>query len=592
MMRSVTSSLAAALLLSVAAHAAHATAAPETPVAGVRSDAAPLMLAQATTQPPQDPNAAKAPPKKAPPPPAAKAPPPPPKAAAPAPKAAPPAAKIPVPKAPPPAARTAPPPAAPKVTAPPPAPKVVAPPPAPKVMAPPPAPKVMAPPQAPKVMAPPQAPKAVAPPPTSKLAPSSGAPSAPAPTKLAPSGGFAPTAPMQRPAGAGPGGVPPAPPVVTTTMPPPKPAAPVGEAPKTAPATIAPVAPSAVPVAPSGAAPAGAAPAGAAPAGIAPRAAAPGTVAPVAAPVALQELQQKRVQRVENGGKTTVIQEDNRTIIKQDNRVFIQQDPNARFRNGATDFRSQQRPDGLTESIVSRPGGVQIINVTNNNGQLVRRYRREEGGREVTLVDNRGFWSKHGGAVAAGVGIGILATAAVVALAPPAVAIPRHQYIVDYDRASRDDIYDALSAPPIERLERGYSLEEIRYSHSLRDRMRRVDLDTINFDSGSWHVDSDQYGKLEHIAYAMRRVIERDPREVFMIEGHTDAVGNDIDNATLSDRRAEAVANILSSRYDIPPENLVTQGYGEQYLKVQIQGSERANRRVAVRRITPLLARD
>jgi outer membrane protein OmpA-like peptidoglycan-associated protein len=33
----------------------------------------------------------------------------------------------------------------------------------------------------------------------------------------------------------------------------------------------------------------------------------------------------------------------------------------------------------------------------------------------------------------------------------------------------------------------------------------------------------------------------------------------------------------------------VTQGYGEQQLKVRTSGPERENRRVAVRRITPLL---
>ena len=39
----------------------------------------------------------------------------------------------------------------------------------------------------------------------------------------------------------------------------------------------------------------------------------------------------------------------------------------------------------------------------------------------------------------------------------------------------------------------------------------------------------------------------------------------------------------------MPPENLVTQGYGEQNLKVQTQEASRANRRVSVRRITPLI---
>jgi hypothetical protein len=50
-----------------------------------------------------------------------------------------------------------------------------------------------------------------------------------------------------------------------------------------------------------------------------------------------------------------------------------------------------------------------------------------------------------------------------------------------------------------------------------------------------------------------------------------------------------SVALVLSQQFGVPAENLTTQGYGEQYLKVPTQGPERANRRVTVRRITPLL---
>jgi OOP family OmpA-OmpF porin len=62
-----------------------------------------------------------------------------------------------------------------------------------------------------------------------------------------------------------------------------------------------------------------------------------------------------------------------------------------------------------------------------------------------------------------------------------------------------------------------------------------------------------------------------------------------VDNLSLSDRRAEAVAIALSNQAGVPAENLTTQGYGEQYLKVPSDGPERQNRRVTVRRITPLL---
>ena len=39
----------------------------------------------------------------------------------------------------------------------------------------------------------------------------------------------------------------------------------------------------------------------------------------------------------------------------------------------------------------------------------------------------------------------------------------------------------------------------------------------------------------------------------------------------------------------MPPENMVIQGYGEQFLKVRQEGDVRENRRAAVRRITDLM---
>jgi outer membrane protein OmpA-like peptidoglycan-associated protein len=91
------------------------------------------------------------------------------------------------------------------------------------------------------------------------------------------------------------------------------------------------------------------------------------------------------------------------------------------------------------------------------------------------------------------------------------------------------------------------------------------------------------------VADALQHILSRHPDEMFLIEGHTDAVGNDVDNLSLSDRRAESVAVILSNMYQIPPENVVTQGYGSQYMKIPTDGPSRENRRVTVRRITPLL---
>jgi OmpA-OmpF porin, OOP family len=202
-------------------------------------------------------------------------------------------------------------------------------------------------------------------------------------------------------------------------------------------------------------------------------------------------------------------------------------------------------------------------------------------GREVVIIDNRA----RGPGIAAGGGYGGF----FVNLQPPVVRMPRERYIVEDERASPELLYETLIAPPIERIERRYSLDEIRYSAPLRDRMPRVDLNTITFDTGSWDLGPDQVQKLAAIAAGLNRAIQQNPSELFLIEGHTDAVGTDLDNLSLSDRRAESVAIALTQEFGVPAENLSSQGYGEQYLKVPTTEAERANRRVAVRRITPLI---
>lgn len=285
-----------------------------------------------------------------------------------------------------------------------------------------------------------------------------------------------------------------------------------------------------------------------------------------------------RRQRVEDGGKRTITEEPgNRTIVQQKGApAMIRHDEGERMRRTSRDVRSERRPDGGNLTIAIRPGGIQVFSEFDNSGRLMRRYRRDRDGRDWDLIDNRRFGNR---------------PAIIVGLAPPRLRIPRERYIMDYTRASDDDLYDALMDGPVDQLERGYSLDEIRYNAYLRDRMRRVDLDTVTFDFGAWQVPYDQYGRLERIAAIINRILDRRPDEVFLIEGHTDAVGSELDNLTLSDRRAEEVAVILTETFNVPPENLVTQGYGEEFLKVPTLAAERINRRVAVRRITPLLAR-
>ena len=294
----------------------------------------------------------------------------------------------------------------------------------------------------------------------------------------------------------------------------------------------------------------------------------------------VDQLRAQRRQRAGPGGQIVIEEPGRRFIVRDGGRTFIRQDETERFRRWGTPRLEMRGAERYT--IVRRPGGVDIITVTDANGRFLRRIRRGPDRREVILIDNR---PRIPGAVI--VGAGVLGAAVIVGLVAPRIMIPRERYIVSSSEATL--LYETLDAPPVEPLERAYSLDEIRYNVVLRDRMRRVDIDTINFATGSWEVTPDQAPALAAIAQAIMQVIANNPDQVLMIEGHTDAVGTDEDNLSLSDRRAESVASILTETYQVPPENLVTQGYGEQHLKVPTDGPSRENRRVTVRNIGPLL---
>ncbi len=277
-----------------------------------------------------------------------------------------------------------------------------------------------------------------------------------------------------------------------------------------------------------------------------------------------------------NQGAAAVYQEPGRTIVQDDDRFFVRHDENERFRMLGAAMQTEQRGDDIV-TIWRRPDGDEIVTITDLNGDLIRRYRRAPDGTEVIIIDNR----------FSGPPRSFLDD--VVALPPPAYEIAPERYVVDAGMADERLLYDTLSAPPVAPIPRRFTLDEIRYSPDVRAYTRSVDLNAINFDTNAWEIGPDQAPKLNALARALNEAINRNPNEVFLVEGYTDAVGSPVDNLSLSDRRAQSVADTLTRAFGVPPENLVTQGYGAQYLRVQTSGPERRNRRVVVRRITPLL---
>ena len=155
--------------------------------------------------------------------------------------------------------------------------------------------------------------------------------------------------------------------------------------------------------------------------------------------------------------------------------------------------------------------------------------------------------------------------------------------------ADQLDLENALAAPPRRKFTRRYSIQDFESSADLRAAVPRIEIDTIHFGFNESFVREEEVGNLDRVAEIMEKIISAHPREIFLIEGHTDASGSDGYNLGLSRLRAAAVMQALTTYYVIPARNLRTVGYGERYLKIPVDGPEAENRRVSVSRVTDAL---
>ncbi len=238
----------------------------------------------------------------------------------------------------------------------------------------------------------------------------------------------------------------------------------------------------------------------------------------------------------------------------------------------------EELDNGRYRQTVIRADGTRVITVWNRYGEIIRRVKVLPDGTRIILVfapDDRrdDDWRDPGDD-----------------LPPFYLPIPVDDYVLYSERSDEDDIERFLSEPPLEKAARVYTVDEVKRSARIRDTVRRVEIGDLTFETGSAQLGRDQVGSLGKVAEAIKKILDRNPGETFLIEGHTDAVGSDESNLVLSDERAGTIADLLTEFYDIPPENLTTQGYGERYLKVETDGAERANRRVTIRRITSLVS--
>ena len=157
---------------------------------------------------------------------------------------------------------------------------------------------------------------------------------------------------------------------------------------------------------------------------------------------------------------------------------------------------------------------------------------------------------------------------------------------------SADAILRKLQRAPAVKIapEKRVNRNVLKRRPDLRRIAPSIDIQAINFAFGSTQIPVNERWKVQNIGIALNNLIARNPDEVVLIEGHTDAVGTRQANQRLSEGRAASLKRDLVRYFNVPSYNIDTVGYGEDYLLVQTQNENWRNRRVTLRRITDVIS--
>ncbi len=269
-----------------------------------------------------------------------------------------------------------------------------------------------------------------------------------------------------------------------------------------------------------------------------------------------------------NGNKQVVSNTGDRVVVRQDDGSYqVYKDDNSLLREPGAKVTTQTFKDGSTRTIFVRPDGSQIVTIRDASGRVLQRVAYDKKGHGTVLIDD----------------LRPERPINVVNLPKPQ---PNNHISVDDTNA---EMRAALAAANTADVGQSFSLRQVRLYTEVRLLAPTIDVPPVTFATGSAAIDPSEAQKLNKLGKFITTLVAKNPGEVFLIEGHTDAVGSAASNLALSDQRAESLAKALTEYFQVPPENLVVQGYGESELLVNTPGDERANRRVVVRIITSLL---
>ena len=273
------------------------------------------------------------------------------------------------------------------------------------------------------------------------------------------------------------------------------------------------------------------------------------------------------VGKVLNNGDEVVSTSGDRVVVERDGELRVLKNDDTLLRQPGSNLRTETFNDGSTRTTVLREDGSQIVTIRAADGRVLSRTRITPEGEAIVIFDDTQPEQEI-----------------------EVSALPK----IDFNRLQQADAEeDALARALEAELGRSdaqrFSLRQVRDITQVRMLAPEIELTNIRFETGSAAIRPEQARRLAKIGTSINEIIDENPRSVILIEGHTDAVGSAAYNLALSDRRAESVALALTEYFDVPPENLIVQGYGESSLKIPTQDAEPANRRAVVRNITPLL---
>lgn len=267
-----------------------------------------------------------------------------------------------------------------------------------------------------------------------------------------------------------------------------------------------------------------------------------------------------------NNNRQVALSAPDRVVVtRADGSQEVIKDEVALLRQPGSTVTTENFDDGSSRTIVTREDGSRVVTIRDADLRVLRRTLVSADGTSTRLIDE---------------------TADVQPV--DVAALPAPAPVPAQSGMNEDELRTALQREA--NVDRRFTLSQIRNIPEVRALVAPVNIDAITFDTGSAAIRPDQAQQLAGLGRIIQEQINANPREIFMIEGHTDTVGSNAYNLALSDRRAESVALALAEYFSVPPENLVTQGYGEQFLRIRAEGDIRENRRASVRRITDLLA--